>query len=635
MKLSKLLLLGCTVVAHAALSQLSPDKTLPSPKVVISEPYLFPINPGSQNALTGTMGELRSTHLHTGIDIRTNNMTGLPVRATQRGYINRVIVGTYGYGHAIFIKHPDGNESVYGHLDRFNGKLGQFILKKQYEKKSFDIDLELKPDQFPINKGDTIAFSGNTGGSAGPHLHFEIRDNDNHALNPLDFKFTEINDVLAPVIQKIALRTMNEGARINHQFGRKEYVPYKNGNDYYLAQPVLATGKIGIELLAYDRTDFSGFRCGINEIEIRIDSQRVFIQKIDKVSFEKNRQIASIVDYEVLKTRGVRFNKLYREDGNQMTFYQPLTDHGFVYVTDKKRQVEIRLTDSYGNTSRLHLTLEPQGEEKNTTTFHSLLSTRQSVEENILKLTVPCGQREITFFEKGTAQQKNPTYVRGGEAVYLLNMFNSIPDSAQTCGGMIRFNVQDAIPSGIRYTYYSDWAILRFTPESLYDTLYLEQSKRVVNEQTIYSLGNALNPLRTEINVTLKPSDEKSSSRLSVYRNTGRYYEYLGGRWDNGAIQFKTKELGDFVLMADSVAPLVHRIRCNSQSAWFRIMDNLSGIDSFQATINGEWLLMKYDYKTGILQSEKLDNSKLLQGDFELKVTDRSGNERVYRQRIL
>ncbi len=133
--------------------------------VANEEPYHFPVNPGKQNWLAGTMGELRNTHFHAGIDIRTNNMTGMPVRATQRGYISRVIVGTYGYGQALFVTHPDGNVSVYGHLDRFNGKLKDYVLNKHYELKSFALDLEFAKDQFPVNRGDTIAFSGNTGGS--------------------------------------------------------------------------------------------------------------------------------------------------------------------------------------------------------------------------------------------------------------------------------------------------------------------------------------------------------------------------------------------------------------------------------------------------------------------------------------
>ncbi len=122
---------------------------------------------------------------------------------------------------------------------------------------------------------------------------------------------------------------------------------------------------------------------------------------------------------------------------------------------------------------------------------------------------------------------------------------------------------------------------------------------------------------------------------MSVYHIEGRSYEFIGGTWQRDRIQFTTAKFGDFVILKDTIAPLVHRIQCHQSSARFRIMDNLSGIASYTATINGEWLLMKYDYKTGIIQSERLDKSKPLQGDFELKVRDNAGNENIYTQKIL
>jgi len=161
------------------------------------------------------MGELRNTHFHAGIDIRTNNAAGLPIRATQRGYISYALVSSHGYGNALFITHPDGNMSVYAHMERFKGKVADYILKKHYDQKSFELSVEFLPDQFPISQGDTIGFVGNTGGSAGPHLHFEIRNRDNEALNPLNFKFDEIKDDLSPVVQKIALKTLDINSRIS------------------------------------------------------------------------------------------------------------------------------------------------------------------------------------------------------------------------------------------------------------------------------------------------------------------------------------------------------------------------------------------------------------------------------------
>ena len=146
-----------TLVAANAQGQLSVTDPLPVSKALDFH-YQFPVNPGQPALLAGTMGELRSTHLHAGIDIRTNNMVGVPIRAAKQGYISRVWISTLGYGRALFIRHPNGHTTVYAHLDRFNGALSDSVRRYQYKHQSFETDFFLQPDQFPVNEGDTIAF---------------------------------------------------------------------------------------------------------------------------------------------------------------------------------------------------------------------------------------------------------------------------------------------------------------------------------------------------------------------------------------------------------------------------------------------------------------------------------------------
>jgi len=149
------------------------------------ERYLYPIYPGQPGSLAGTMGELRTTHFHSGIDIRTDNRIGLPVRASKSGYISRIAVTASGYGNVIYITHPDGYTTLYAHLDKFLGAVAEHVRKEQYAKKTGEIDLSFTEDQFRVKQGDTIALSGNSGGSTGPHLHFDIRDPQNFAVDPL------------------------------------------------------------------------------------------------------------------------------------------------------------------------------------------------------------------------------------------------------------------------------------------------------------------------------------------------------------------------------------------------------------------------------------------------------------------
>jgi len=633
LRLSNLLPAFGLLISFFSQAQLSPEKKLPSGVV---DPYLFPINPGQQNSLTGSMGELRTTHFHAGLDIRTNNAIGMPVRATQRGYISYVIVSPHGYGNAIFLTHPDGNMSVYAHLDKFKGKIADYILNKQYEKKSFNLILEPIPDQFQISQGDTIGLSGNTGASDGPHLHFEIRDRNNEALNPLKFSFDEIKDGLPPVVQKIALRTLDINSRINGKFGRTEFFAFKNGNNYSLQMPVQVEGKIGIEILAFDRTDLSPFRCAINHIEMLADSQKVFSQHIERINFLETYNVVSLMNYRIQKTRGIRFNKLYIEDGNSLKYYESEIHRGAITISDKPSNVQINLKDTYGNESQTLVKLLPAKPTKEVSLPPMAKPFEYEIDENVLALRVQyCpAKSKVIFYEKGSAASFEPSYEGNGQQVYLIDLQKMIPDSAQICNGMIRFNIVDKIPSTIDYTFYSDWADIRFHPKSLYDTLFLNLSKSVKGNSEVYSIGRETEPLKEPIEIILKQVKQKNDPKVSVYLNDGRANEFIGGQWQNGNISFLASKLGNFILLKDSVAPGMYRFYCNSSTARFRISDNLSGIDKYEASVDGQWLLMKYDQKTGILQSEPLDKTKPMHGEFQLKVTDRAGNENIYKQKI-
>mgnify|MGYP002785513276 FL=1 len=292
-------------------AQLRGEENPPPPGI-----YLFPINPGKPNMLTGTMGELRNTHFHGGLDINTPGIR-VPVRATQSGYVKRVTISPFGYGNVLYVQHADGLTSVYAHLHELRGALATFVHEQHYQRKTCDLDLFLEAGRFPVTQGDTIALSGNTGSSGGPHLHFELRTDKEELINPLAFGFREIVDPLPPTIQKIALRTLNIDSRINDQFGRFEFYPVKTATGYELS-PILAHGKIGIELLAFDKLDRSRFKCGINYIDVYENNEKVFSQYIEKFSLSETRGILTLLDFKVLEARGLRYNKLYVADGNRL-----------------------------------------------------------------------------------------------------------------------------------------------------------------------------------------------------------------------------------------------------------------------------------------------------------------------------
>jgi hypothetical protein len=599
--------------------------------------YVFPINPGQTNYLAGTMGELRNTHFHGGIDIRTGNRIGVPVLATQNGYISRANVSAGGYGNSLYVNHPDGKTSVYGHLEKFNSKIAPYVRRQQYRNKSFEIDLNFRTDEFPVRKGDTIAYSGNTGSSSGPHLHFEIREG-NYALNPLKFGFTEVKDNIPPSPQKIALRTLDINSRINDRFGRFEFFLIKKSpTEYVLPVPIMAHGHIGIELLANDRMDDSPARCGINYIEMFADSQRVFSQYIEKVDLEETRAILSLMDFKTLETRGKRFNKLYIDDGNHLEFYNSKNE-GVITVNGKDRAIRIQLKDEFGNQSNARLVLKSIP-----LTDGMVLAPKRPITiesdllENMLVITSKtCNDTDkLTLFHDGKASEMKYAYRGANQQVFLIDLRKAQPDSIRTCAGSLVFHFKDVVPSSTEYVYYSDWADVDFPDNALYDTLFLNVSHHVNNGREIFVVGQRTVPLHKSLLVTLKPTLPLSTNKnLSVYRREGLRYSYVGGEWNNGKVRFYTRDLGEFTFLTDSVAPAITRIKLDGQNARFRIRDGLSGISYYEANINGQWLLMNYDFKSGILKSERLDATPL-KGDFELKVVDRAGNEKIFKQKIL
>jgi len=602
------------------------------------EGYLFPINPGQQNYLAGTLGELRSTHFHSGIDIRTNNRTGLAVLAAKNGYVSRAIVGTAGYGRCLFVTHPNGQTTVYAHLDSYKGEIANFVRQQQYKRKSFEVDLFPQPGQFPVEEGDTIALSGNTGGSNGPHLHFEIRDPNNEALNPLTFGFSEIVDTSSPVVQKIALRTLDINSRINDRFGRFEFYVYKVGNSYVFSAPILASGRIGVEILAHDRLDKSPGYCGINSIALFAANRMIFSQEIEKVNFLESRGILTLMDFQTLKTKRLIYNKLYVDDGNSLRYFNGTEQRGEIRMGDLEVPVKIEMKDAYGNASEVVFTLKPSNP---TTEVKNMEPVKNPLEAEVLGNTLivnskNCGTPEdkLALFVKQGEIEIAPAYKNQNRIVYLIDLKKNLPDSVHNCAGSLPIKLRDLVPSGTDYNYFSDIADLHFPKGALYDTLFLTASRQKREGNEVFTLASKLVPLQRSITVRLKPSGDYSSDRKAgVYYADGGY-DFVESSWENGKMTFRTRDLGEFIILRDTVPPTISRLSTTSNGARFRVRDDLSGINYIEANMNGKWLLMTYDHKTGILQSDRLDKKVPLQGDFDLKVVDHAGNKSTYKQKI-
>ena len=255
----------------------------PYPKNYFRSPVDFGI------FLSGSFGEVRKNHFHSGIDIRTEGATGKPVRAVADGYVQRINVSPVGFGKALYIVHPNGFTSVYGHLDRFNSKIGAWSRAEQYKQESFALDISLQPGVLPVKKGDIIAYSGNSGSSGGPHLHFEIRDaGTQETINPLLFGLS-VKDMVPPKIYSIRIYPFDDNGLVN--FADNPCSRDVSGSDgrYFIKSKdtVRVSGNIIFGIEAFDYLNDSELKTGITTIELWVDTIRNFSQTLDRFGHQQ------------------------------------------------------------------------------------------------------------------------------------------------------------------------------------------------------------------------------------------------------------------------------------------------------------------------------------------------------------
>lgn len=612
-----------------------------SSKVRENEKYLYPIKPGITGSLAGTMGELRTTHFHSGIDIRTNNQIGYPVQASKSGYISRVSVSSSGYGNVLYIHHPDGNTTLYAHLEQFNKALGRRVLDEQYASRSHAIDLQFSPTEFPVNQGDTVALSGNTGSSSGPHLHFDIRDQNMDALDPMIVgNFTEVRDVLPPVPERIAIKPMSLPSRVNDKFQRTEFYTFsRNGNNWSMASPILVHGLIGLELIAKDKlAPQSPFFGGVNYIEVLIDSQKTFSQSISTIPIADTRSIYTLMDFKTMRIKGSRFYKLYIDDGNGLDFYDKSMGTGLIKIQPgKEYSVVVRMRDSSGNYSTLSFRLRSSNPVKEITETEPLTADYLSeLQGNVLVLQTPVCTEKTISYSKGVAEYLVPAYKTKARNVFLLDLKTGLPDSVRICTGKTYItHFQDIIQPGRDYTYYGPKVEISFPAKALYDTLYL-RTYTLSTDRPVFGIADRFTPLAQAVKIKLlETADSLWTEKSAVYRIAGKgNYAYVGGRKNGSQIEFSTRELGEFTILKDEVAPVIKPLYIDKAGARFKIRDNLSGINTFDAYLNGEWVLLNHDAKSATFWITLQKPAMRLAGSLELRVTDLAGNQTTYKQII-
>lgn len=305
--------------------------------------------------LVANFGELRTNHWHMGLDIRTQQRENLPVYAAADGYVARVLVEPGGFGQAIYINHPNGYTTLYAHLNKFYRELEDYVEAAQHRQESWRVDLQLQPGQFPVKKGQQIALSGNTGGSAGPHVHFEIRDTKtDKVLNPLLFKFP-IADAVPPAITRLAIYDRNKSTW--EQTPRLLPVSSVSGRTLSVG-----SNKISFAIGTVDYFSRSRNPVGVYTARVLLDDQPVSGFVLDQIDYIETRWMNAHIDYRMDARGGASVQHLSPLPGASGIPYQKFKDGGMVILHDTQpHDVAIEVKDAAGNTSRLKFRVQWDG----------------------------------------------------------------------------------------------------------------------------------------------------------------------------------------------------------------------------------------------------------------------------------
>lgn len=609
----------------------SGTRYLPTPPNVPKGYFILPVNPSNVASLSGCFGDIRANHFHAGLDVRTGGVEGVPIYAAADGYVSRIKIARDGYGNAIYITHPNGFTTLYAHLKTISGSIGEKLKNEQYKQKKWEVDVSFDATELPVRKGEKVALSGNTGSSAGPHLHFEIRDVNENVLDPALFGFSEIKDNLPPVVEKVILKTLEKDARINGRFGAVEFTPQWNGKALVIPAHIKVIGTIGIELLAYDKAANTPFKLGVQHILVEMDDELVYDYHMFRTSFDLKLDMNLHTDYERMFRKGQRVHRCYVLPGNRFTHYKTNANKGKININDRANHaVKILLEDTFGNKKNLEFTLtgdksEAYFQETKEETPSSSPQVKVIQEHNFLLIEAsqPRPTTSVAYVEvKGDWFPVSQPVLSQDKKVFVYDMAAGIPTRVR-----VEKTVQSVPSIGLvspRKTSLSSAAFSLDMKESLYDSTFIQLatngSKLMIHKDIV--------PLKDYFSVDWEVPNMGNTTNKHAYLD-GRG-KFIGGIWQDGRIKFQSREFGVFSIREDSIAPTVTPIKLTKDILQFKISDNLSGIKDFACYTNDEWVLMKYEYKNGLIWSEKKDNSVNFGGEIKCFVTDRAGNTRTF-----
>ena len=536
--------------------------------------------------LSGTFGELRSNHFHSGIDIKTGGTEGKNVYAVADGYVSRIKVSTGGYGKALYITHPNGFISVYGHLQRYNDILQEFVTSYQYQKERFVVEIYPDKDQIKVKKGEVIALSGNTGGSNGPHLHFEIREEaSQHPVNPLLFESIKVKDFYRPKILEVAVYPVDRQSLIN---GENDTVYYRVagwGDEHYLRTnpEITVSGRASFGIRTHDLMNDVPNKNGVFTIDITVDSSLVFGLKMDELSFSTTRYINSLIDYTYYKKMKRRLVRTQVDTNNLLTAYKNVSANGIVLFDDSlMHSVTFKVADIYGNKAKLQFKV------RSVPFNDSLMRTHKEVDPEGIY---------FGFAQPHQLSDRNISLSFPANAFYRSFYFRLKVDSIST-------------PFG-----------------------------------PVYKIHDQFTPVQKAFTIKIKPDfvpDNFEDKLYIAYSNGDGKPWYIGASWEGNFLTARSRLLGDYLVAIDSIPPVIMPVNIadgkdisEQNTIKVKIKDGETGIASYRGTLNGRWILMEYDTKKQLLTYHYDGRLQKGMNHFKLVVKDLLDNESAYEAKLV
>ena len=518
---------------------------------------------------SGTFGELRTNHFHAGLDFKTNKKEGYDIVAAADGFVSRIKYSTFGYGKAIYVTHYNGYTTVYAHLSQSNPEIEAYVKSNQYKNQSFEIELFPKRDEIKVKKGQVIALSGNSGGSAGPHLHFEYRDTATEdIINPFLFGLAkDFKDTQAPVLNNVLAYPVSDSTVVNKSNAPVTLALNKVSENSYIANKVLAKGAFGFGVNSYDMYDGHFNRNGVYRISVIVNGTPYYNITFDRFAFAESRYLNSYIDYALKNQTGEYVQKLFVKNPLPLSLLAHNKNKGTIDVKPGDNyNVIIKIYDFHENVTDVTIPIAYNGAEatvklQETVTDYFVVANRENIyqKENIT-VTIPKNTFVDDFYLDFDVANNN------------LKLHKKTVPAYQNI--LLEFDMQNEIDKGID----------------------LKKSFIALVE------GNSITHLTTQT----------KGSKLTA----------------------RTKTLGKYQILTDTVKPRIFGLSFKENdnldlvdSFTAYISDDLSGIKSYNAYLNGKWILMAYDYKTKSLIHYFSDNV-FEDGKNLLKiiVTDKTGN---------